>query len=244
MEQVCVGGEARDVEDLELGNVFEEGLTANYLVLLGAPFAGLAGARWIVNRQVNTGTRQKVENQDEPRLSHLLTNDEGDADLADAQYLLFTVVLLFYFFANFLPTPYALPELPWGLVGLTGLSAGTFLLNKTVTDNGLTVDGMAPTQVKKGEAADLRIVGRNFLPEGSSQFANGGISVQIGSTPVIDPKSVTDSAIVVPIPTDRHRRNPSGRGGDGRQRSRQRRKPHGDPLALRSWSVSLTTVTG
>ena len=78
-----------------------------------------------------------------------------------------------------------------GLVGLTGVSAGTYLLNKSVTTNGLTVQGLASNSVKKGDSA--RVLGLNFLPEGSAGLPNGGLSVSLdGITPTITEVSNTD----------------------------------------------------
>ncbi len=204
-QQVCIDGKITSASDLRIEESFDDSLAPNYLVLLGGPFVGLVGARWIVNRQVARGDLQKVSSFSTPSFSEALSNDAGDADLADGQYLLFSVVLLLYFLANFIPAPYKLPDLPWGLVGLTGLSAGAYLVRKGVTTNGLTVDGMVPTQVSKQQLTqeprpELRVVGRNFLPPGSDQLPNGGVAVMIGSTPAVEIKRVTDSEIVIAVP--------------------------------------------
>lgn len=196
---VCVDGKAKSTADLGLDDSFRNGLAPQYLALLGTPFLGLAGAAFLVNRQVEQGDRQKVENLGPSRFTDSLTNDSGDGDLVDAQYLLFTVVLLFFFYATFLQDPYELPELPWGLVGLTGLSAGAYLLNKQVTTNGLTVDGFVPTTLRAGSSEKLRILGRNFMPEGSAGVPNGGVAVTIGSrpAPILE---VSNSEIIVTVP--------------------------------------------
>ena len=182
VDGICVDGRPVKGAQLALDTTFKDGLAPNYLVLLGTPFAALAGAAFIVNRQVSTDSRQKVDAQGPSRFTDTLTNDNGSADLVDSQYLLFTGVLFFYFLSNFIPKPTALPDLPWSLVGLTGVSAGTYLLNKTVTTNGLSVNGFASSTVKRG--ATGRILGLNFLPDGSSQFPNGGVTVMLGDRSV------------------------------------------------------------
>ena len=197
-DEICTdvkGNKRLAVDQLTIGDTFENGLAPNYLVLLGTPFLALAGARFVVGRQVDGNTRQKVE-AESTSLADAVTNDDGDADLADSQYLLFTVVLLFYFYATFISSPYTLPDLPWGLVGLTGISAGTYLIDKAVTSNGLTVDALVPATVKTGAPAEVRILGRNFLPPGSAQLPRGGVQVMIGTTGV-PVERVSDSEVAV-----------------------------------------------
>jgi hypothetical protein len=174
---ICVNGHNIKAAKLSFGHTFKNGLAPNYLVLLGVPFAALAGSAFIVNTQISNGTRQKVPSNGPAKFVSALTNDDGSADLVDSQYLIFTGVLLFYFLTAFIPDPIALPDLPWGLVGLTGVSGGTYLLNKSVTANGLSVQGVNPASVKQGEP--VRVLGRNFLPEGSAGLVNGGLSISL-----------------------------------------------------------------
>jgi hypothetical protein len=165
--------------------------------LLGSPFAALAGASFVVNRQLKNGDRQKVSSSDPSRFRDALTNDNGDGDLVDTQYLVFTGVLLFYFLTNFLPNPTALPDLPWGLVGLTGVTAGTYLLNKSVATNGLSVVGLTPARAAVG--GQVHITGLNFLPEGSADLPKGGVTVWVDdkTAPIV---SVKNKEIVFTVP--------------------------------------------
>ncbi len=191
IDGICVNGHATDQDHLGLDTTFKNGLAPNYLVLLGAPFVTLAGAAFIVNRQVGNGDRQKVQSAGPSSFTDALANDDGSADLVDSQYLVFTGVLFFYFLTSFIPNPSMLPDLPWSLVGLTGVSAGTYLLNKSVTANGLSVQGLASPSVNQGDTA--RVLGLNFLPEGSAGLPNGGLSISLnGFTPTITEVSNTD----------------------------------------------------
>ena len=124
-------------------------MAPNYLVPLGVPFAALAGGAFIVNRQIGNDTRQKVRSTGPDRFTDALENGDGSADLVDRQYLIFTGVLFVYFLTTFIPNPSVLPDLPWGLVGLTGMSGGTYLLNKSVTTNGLSVQSLIPNSEAK-----------------------------------------------------------------------------------------------
>lgn len=197
VDGICVNGHATQTSFLGLDHTFKDGLAPNYLVLLGAPFTALAGAAFIVNRQVGNADRQKVPSVGPSQFRDALTNDDGSADLVDTQYLIFTGVLLFYFMTNFFPNPSVLPDLPWGLVGLTGVSAGTYLMNKAVTNNALSVMGLAAPSARRG--APARILGRNFLPEGSSEFPGGGVSVMVGGTQASVTK-VTNTEVIFTVP--------------------------------------------
>jgi hypothetical protein len=191
VDGICVNGHAVPADQLGFDHTFKNGLAPNYLVLLGAPFVTLAGSAFIVNRQVGSGDRQKVESDGPNSFTDALSNDNGSADLVDSQYLIFTGVLFFYFLTSFIPNPSALPDLPWGLVGLTGVSAGTYLLNKSVATNGLSIQGLASSSVKQGDPA--RVLGQNFLPEGSAGLVNGGVSVSLdGISPAITKVSNTE----------------------------------------------------
>ena len=197
VDGICVSGQPSSKGVLDLAHTFKGGLTPNYLVLLGAPFATLAGSAFIVNRQVGNGDRLEVSSTGPAQFTDALSDDDGSADLVDSQYLVFTGVLLFYFFTSFLPKPSTLPALPWGLVGLTGVSAGTYLLNKSVAMNGLTIIGLESSSVKAGGSD--RVLGQHFLPEGSAGLPHGGVSVMIDGTsgPVA---KVTDSELVFSVP--------------------------------------------
>jgi len=199
VDGICVNGHAIAADQLGLDQTFKGGLAPNYLVLLGAPFVALAGSAFIVNQQVGNGNRQKVQSAGPSSYVDALSNDDGSADLVDSQYLIFTGVLFFYFLTSFIPNPSVLPDLPWGLVGLTGVSAGTYLLNKSVATNGLSVQGLASSSVKQGGSA--RVLGLNFLPEGSAGLVNGGVSISLnGSSPTITEVSNTDVTFTVNVP--------------------------------------------
>lgn len=199
VDGICVNGNAIAADQLGLDQTFKGGLAPNYLVLLGAPFVTLAGSAFIVNQQVGNGSRQKVQSAGPSSYVDALTDDDGSADLVDSQYLIFTGVLFFYFLISFVPNPSVLPDLPWGLVGLTGVSAGTYLLNKSVATNGLTVQGLASSSVKQGRSA--RVLGLNFLPDGSAGLVNGGVSISLnGSNPTITEVSNTDVTFTVDAP--------------------------------------------
>jgi len=133
-------------------------LPPEYLVLMGAPLGSLILAKGITEAKVAGGTLQKPEPGVAAGLGSggFTSDDSGQADLVDIQYLSFNAVLLLYF-AGAVIADARVPELPDILVGLSGVSAAAYVAKKALATNppsivGVTVDG-----------ATLRIRGQNLL---------------------------------------------------------------------------------
>ena len=107
-------------------------LDQQYILLLGIPAGAAVAARAI--KQSKTGG---VPPADRPQptvvqgLGQLLSDDDGNADLLDSQYFLFSVLLMGYFLLQFMTgESTTLPTLPNTLVGLTGVSAVAYTAKK------------------------------------------------------------------------------------------------------------------
>src|SRR6266536_4363802 len=103
-------------------------LSDQYLLLLGIPTAAAVSAKAITQNKDAKDPQYKTMAAAPPDAlkgtGQLFTDDSGDADLLDAQYFLFSLLLLGYFVTQFLSAESAtLPNLPDTLVGLTGVSA-------------------------------------------------------------------------------------------------------------------------
>ena len=115
-------------------------LTDQYLLLLGIPAGSAVAATWINQSRETMGTLAKVRAQSPPHtlegLGQLVTDDAGHADLLDTQYFAFSLLLVAYFLMQFLTgeSP-KLPELPGTLVGLTGVSAVSYVAKKGLRTN-------------------------------------------------------------------------------------------------------------
>jgi hypothetical protein len=112
-------------------------LSQQYLALLGIPAAGAVGAAAITQSKTKTGALTKTTAAASPTplqgIGQLFSNDQGEADVLDSQYLAFSLLLLGYFFAQFLTSESTtLPTLPDTLVGLTAVSAAGYLAKKGV----------------------------------------------------------------------------------------------------------------
>lgn len=160
-----------------------------YLLMLGLPYAALVAARGITANKVDTDRLQKVT-ASESKIRDLVTDDDGHPALLDTQFFVFSMIALVYFVAAFAAKPDALPELPLGLVGLTGIAALAYTGNKAVTSNAPVIStvtrslGYGP--VRPGDTVDIR--GANFVPEGASteeQLANVRVRFRESEVPVI-----------------------------------------------------------
>lgn len=158
----------------------------------------------------------------------VFTDDNGDVDLVDTQYLLFNVIALAYVLALFLVAAFdlpgvvvsqdsatlaqqpfqLLPAIPASLFSLTSLGALTYVAGKVTANNKPAIVSVVPAQARPNERVTIR--GRNFVPAGAPAAdtnRNRGVEVSIGGRvalfpPTTGPLSVSDSAVTVLVPAD------------------------------------------
>lgn len=112
-------------------------LDEQYILLLGIPAGAAVAAKSVVQAKRESGQLTKTKAPKPPNpvqgVGQLLSNDHGQPDLLDSQYLAFSILLLAYFVLQFLTAESStLPTLPDTLVGLTGVSAVGYLAKKGV----------------------------------------------------------------------------------------------------------------
>ena len=115
------------------------GLNDQYFAVLGIPVAAAVAAKGITLRNIEKSAAiKKKKTPAEPEsnpvagFAQLFTNDDGNADLLDAQYFVFNLLLLAFFVVVFLGNETAgLPQLPSNLVALTGIGSAGYLAKKT-----------------------------------------------------------------------------------------------------------------
>ena len=144
------------------GNLFSGAVTTNwrpeYLVLLGLPVAAATAAKAAVVT-ANSGlgplksasaaqslgldrgyVRHPVSQEARgfwTGVAELFTGDDGAVAWADLQYVVFTLITLAYFVAQFLARPAdGLPPVPAALLTLMGVSASAYTANKIVSTKG------------------------------------------------------------------------------------------------------------
>jgi hypothetical protein len=155
----------------------------SYFLLLGGPFASAVLAKGIVASAVNkdpaaksstpsqsgTAVTSSTQSNVVPSGSDVISNDAGDTDLADSQYVIFSLVAVVYFVgalvsavvhfgASVDAVPIVLPSIPSALLGLTSLAALTYVGNKAVSTQGLRVVKMEPNPVVNGSKVTITVV--------------------------------------------------------------------------------------
>lgn len=156
-------------------NCVLEATWETYLLLLGLPAAAAVLAKGITTAKINDGELQKTtETGEAPSTTQLATDDNGNADLADVQYLLFNIIALLYVAARFFDRG-VLPEVPSVLLALTGAAAGTYTLNKGLQGNKPVVTAVLPGVLAPGVHGS--VYGQNFYPPGVSDQR---VTVKVG----------------------------------------------------------------
>ncbi|MFV0433649.1 MAG: hypothetical protein ACK5LO_06705 [Leucobacter sp.] len=143
-------------------------LNADYLLLLGGPFAAL-----VVVRQID---QSKIANQELQKpiasttdVTDLFSSDSGRADLVDMQYLLFNVVALLVFCSELWKDQSRLPDIPDAIMMLTSGAALGYIARKAVQGDKPTVTSVIPEP--GGQAlitgSTVLVQGANFIPAGA-----------------------------------------------------------------------------
>jgi hypothetical protein len=156
-------------------------LQAEYLLLLGGPFAAAVIAKISTTAKIEQGALDKSEPERPPDskpmeslgqgLSDIVRDDNGSLDLGDFQYFLFNLLALAFFFGAFIPDPEeGLPQLPEMLVGLTGVSAAAYVANKAIEGETPTLKEVVPAKAAPG--SKIVIWGQNLVPSGVEPSVN------------------------------------------------------------------------
>lgn len=185
-----------------------------YFLLLGGPFASAVLAKGIVATSVgndpaaksstvaqsSTSAKATTQSAIAPKASDLISNDSGDPDLVDSQYVLFSLVAIVYFVGALVShvvayghsagaAAIALPSIPDALLGLTSLGALTYVGNKAVATQGLRVVTLAPNPVPAGQAVAVTLVNLPPTADTDNTFVlyhdAAGAAVQIAPTSVV-----------------------------------------------------------
>jgi hypothetical protein len=183
-------------EALEATNA--AGVVGQYALLFGGPLGAAILSKAIVSGQVKDDARAKPP-AGSSGLSDLITNDAGQTDLGDLQYLLFNVVALVFVLGTMLVhEPGAgLPHIPDVLLGLTSVSAAGYVGKKLLPPQLLTA-GLAKN---KGKAGENVAVGLQGIPAPSGQEADFWVRFGVEEGKLAKAPVVNGAAeIEVPVP--------------------------------------------
>ena len=177
-------------------------LDPRYLLLLGFPAGAAVSAKAITVGQIAGGTVTKnppafKKKTPATAIKDIAANDQGDLDLGDTQYFLFTLVALAAFFIAFFHDPTKLPVLPDTLVGLTSASAAAYVAKKAASPAPVKITAVSP---QKGPADTIvKIFGSGF---GDAASGNGvPPEVTFGGLAASVQGKWTDTLVLAALPT-------------------------------------------
>jgi len=161
------------------GDQIKHGLQGEYALLIGGPIGAAILAKGIVTTQVDNGASKPAASS--AQAADLVTNDNGQTDLGDLQYVLFNTVALVFFFGEFWAKPQlGLPTIPDVLLGLTSVSAVGYVAKKALPSGGLNVVKVDPPEAATGAVVTLYASGladaQGVVP------AAADVTVEFGAT--------------------------------------------------------------
>jgi hypothetical protein len=161
-----------------------------YLVLLGGPFAAAVLAKGIVSSSV--ANQQTQKGQGTPNIGDVFSDDDGNTDLIDTQYIAFNVLVAVIVVIQFAGHPgFGAPAIPDFLAALTGTSAAAYVVNKAVTTaNAPSITQLTPSRVRP--EGQVLLHGQNIMLQGDT---HEDVSVTVAGEPA------TTEQDPVPTPT-------------------------------------------
>jgi hypothetical protein len=175
-------------------------LDPRYLLLIGFPAGAAVSAKAITTGQINNGNSSKTTISAKGKslataISEIVSNDQGDLDLGDAQYFVFNLVALTAFFIAFFHSPVSLPVLPDTLVGLTSASAAAYVAKKATSGAApappLTVTAVSPQKGAPG--TPVSVFGSGLMNTASADARRPEVTIGGLTAP---PKADSTAAIV------------------------------------------------
>ncbi len=134
-----------------------DGASDLYFVLLGGPYAAAAFAKAATQSKVSTGVLSKPPSRVGPKAFDVIADDNGNVDLYDFQYTLFNALALLIVVFTFAAHPgHGLPEIPQFLAILTGGSALTYTVNKSIASDGPQITAVHPPKARIGDIVTIR----------------------------------------------------------------------------------------
>ncbi len=177
------------------------GLAQGYLVLLGLPATAAVAAKGITQSKDASKTSPKTQakaassNQPAKRIAQIFSDDDGNTDIGDLQYMMFTTVLAIYFVAEFVqPNGLGLPAIPSTLLGLTSVSGALYVAKKAVAQDQPAITSVSPEALAAGDT--FTISGTNLTATSDQYEELDGLvvpKVEVNGVAAIDVNADADT---------------------------------------------------
>jgi hypothetical protein len=161
-----------------------------YFVFLGAPYAAAAFARASTQWKIARRTLTKAVGT--PSVSDLISDDSGNVDLYDFQYILFNLLALLIVTVSFAADPgRGLPDIPAFLAILTGGSALAYAVNKATAADMPQITSVMPPVARIGDV--ITIAGVKLFSATADGIVPAVTIGGISATGVAVPAGATDT---------------------------------------------------
>jgi IPT/TIG domain len=172
-------------------------LSPTYLLLWGFPYVALVLAKLTVPSRVASGSLVKPPSTEPATVSQLFSDDSGNTDVFDVQYVVFNVVAIVFVIVEFSRASLGsgFPVIPHGVLLLTGAPAAVYLINKVMPGGAPRIFSVSPTEVRIGQSFTIR--GESLAPT-STTATSPTVSVGGVTAPTI--ATFTPTSIVVLAP--------------------------------------------
>jgi hypothetical protein len=153
----------------------DRGLQEEYLLLLGGPFAAAVLAKYATISQAET---KPSAPPGDAAPSQLLTDDNGDTDLGDFQYVLFNAIGLTFFLGDFIgDLGSGFPVLPPLLTGLLLTSTAGYGAKKLLPQVPPMLTSVIPAAA--APAARVEVFGHNLSVQASVEVFVGTLEATV-----------------------------------------------------------------
>jgi hypothetical protein len=154
-------------------------------------------AKAVVATRVGSGTLAKPLSDEPGRLSQLFSDDNGNPDVFDVQYVVFNAVAMVFVTVAFGRAGLAsgFPEVPNGLLLLTGGPASVYVANKFMPGSAPAIFSISPGEVRVGQT--FTVIGQNLA---SLLPSDPAPKVRVGSVEAPSISTYTPTSLVVPAP--------------------------------------------
>ena len=153
----------------------DRGLQEEYLLLLGGPFAAAVLAKYATTSQAET---KPSAPPGDAAASQLLTDDNGDTDLGDFQYVLFNAIGLTFFLGDFIgDLASGFPVLPPLLTGLLLTSTAGYGAKKLLPQVPPMLTSVIPAAA--APAARVEVFGHNLSVQASVEVFVGTLKATV-----------------------------------------------------------------
>lgn len=136
-------------------------LQPEYLLLLGGPFAAAILAKAATAGDAESKSAGPVG---EASTAQLVSDDDGNAELGDFQYLLFNLIALAFFLGDFIgDLAGGFPQLPELLTGLVLTSSAAYAAKKFIELPAPTLLSVVPASATGTGTATVQVFGTNLV---------------------------------------------------------------------------------